>query len=116
MTVKKYGLGILNPLTSAQEKYLISQRGSAELVRSVIKGGALSNANHLRTLSVERRDGKKYRDAAYKSKLKGLVSNLKGTYKRLLLRAKITGAWLSVRGTTVCIICHGISGVFMCTL
>ena len=43
----------------------------------------------------------KYQDAAYESKLKGLVSNLKGTAKPLLLSAKITGAWLSVRGTKV---------------
>ena len=37
----------------------------------------------------------------YESRLKGLVSNLKGTEKRLLLRAKSTGAWLSVCGTKV---------------
>ena len=60
-------------------------------------GGAFSNADHLRTLSEERRDGKKDQDVAYKSRLKGLVSNLKGTDKHLLLRAKITGAWLIIR-------------------
>ena len=64
-------------------------------------GGAFSNAEHLRTISEERCDGNKYRDAVYESKLKCLLSNLKGTDKRLLLRAKFTGAWLSVRGTTV---------------
>ena len=70
-----------------------------ELVRSVTGGGAFYYADHLRTLSEERRDGKKYRDAAYESKLKGLASDLRGTKKRLLLRAKGKGAWLSVQGT-----------------
>ena len=101
MPVKKVGLEILNTFTLAQEKYLRSTRGSEELVRAMTGGGALSNAGHLRTLSEERRDGKKSRDLAYKSRLKGLVSNLKGTDKRLLLRGKITGAWMSVRVTTV---------------
>ena len=65
------------------------------------RGGAFSNADHLRTLGEERRDGKKDRDASYKIKLKGLVRDLKGTDKCLILHAKITGTWLSVRGTTV---------------
>ena len=59
MPVKKYGLELLNPLTSAQEKYLISQRGSAELVRVVTGGGAFSDADHLWTLGEERHDRKK---------------------------------------------------------
>ena len=101
MPVKKYGLGLMNPVTSAHEKYLSSQRGSAELVRDVTGGGAFSNANHLRILSEEVLNGNKDRDAVYKSKLKGLVRNLKGTDKRLLIRSKITGAWLSISGTTV---------------
>ena len=45
--VKKYGLVILNPVTSAQEKYLSSQPGSAELVLSVTGVGAFCNAGHL---------------------------------------------------------------------
>ena len=64
-------------------------------------GGAFSNANHFRTLSDEKHDGNKYWDVAHKSRLKGLVRDLKGTDKRLLLRAKSTGAWMSVRGTIV---------------
>ena len=53
-------------------------------------GGEFSNASHLHTLSEERRDRKEARDVAYESRLKGLVSDLKGTDNRLLLRAKIT--------------------------
>ena len=101
MPFKKAGLGLLNPVMSSQGKYLSSQRGSKELVRVMTGGGAFSNSDHLWTLSEEVREGKKYRDAAYESKVKDLVSNLKGTDKRLLIRAKSTGAWLSVCGTTV---------------
>ena len=78
MMVNKSELGLLNLVTSAQEKYLRSQRGSAELVWAVT-GGAFFNADHLRTLGEERREEKKDRDAAYDTKLKGLVFDLKGT-------------------------------------
>ena len=64
-------------------------------------GGLFSNAGHLRTLSGDQRDGKKDQDVVHKSRLEGLVNNLKGTDKRLLLRAKITVAWMSVCGTTI---------------
>ena len=101
ISFKKYRLGLLNPVTSSQENYLSSQRGSAELVRAVTGGGEFSNAEHLRTLCEERRDGKKDQDAAYKTKLKGLLSDFKVTDKRLILCAKSTGAWMSVRGDTV---------------
>ena len=88
-------------MKSAQNKYLRPHWGSAELVWAVVGGGGLSNADHLWNLCEEKRDGKKDRDAAYEIKLKGLVCDLKGTDKSLRLRAKSTGAWLSVRGTTV---------------
>ena len=39
MLVRKSGLGILNPLTPANKKYLILQRASAELILSVTGGG-----------------------------------------------------------------------------
>ena len=71
------------------------------MVHAMMGGGAFSNADHLWNLSEEQRNRKKDRDAAYKSKLKGLVSDLKVNDNRLILRAKIIGAWLSVHGTTV---------------
>ena len=49
----------------------------------------------------ERRDGKEAWEVAYKFRLKGLVSNIQGTHKRLILSAKGTGDWMSVLGTTV---------------
>ena len=71
------------------------------MVWAVTGRGSFSNVDNLLTLSDERRDGKKYWDAAYEYKLKGLVINIKVTHKRLILRIKNTGAWLSVCGTTV---------------
>ena len=88
-------------MTSSQEKYLSSTQGRAELIQAVTGGGGFSYSDHFQTLSEERRDRKEYRDVAYKYVLKDLVSNLKGTYKHILLHAKITGACMSVRGTTV---------------
>ena len=101
MPVKKSGLGLLNPVTSYQENYLRSTRGITELVRAVTGGGALSNANHLRDLSEERRERKKDQDVAYGSRLKGLVINLKGTDNCLLLHSKSTGDYMSIHVTTV---------------
>ena len=57
-----------------------------ELVWAVMGGGAFSNTDHLQTLSEERHDGKKDQDTAYKTKLKGLVRDLKGSDKRLILQ------------------------------
>ena len=91
----------INKVTSAQEKYLSSTWGSVELIQAVTGGGKFSNAVHLRTLSENPQEGKKDCDFAHKSRLKGLVRDIKGTDKRLLLHAKITSAWLSVRGTIV---------------
>ena len=63
-------------------------------------GGAFSNIDHIWNLSEEICNKKKYRDTAYETKLTGLVRNLKVTDKLQILCAKITGSWLSVRGTT----------------
>ena len=93
MPVKKSELGLLNTVTSSQEKYLSYQRGSAELVQAVTGGGEFSNADHLQTLGEERRERKKDRDAAYKTKLKGLVCDLKGTNTRLIpsIKSQVPG-------------------------
>ena len=71
--VKKFGLGLLNPVTSAEDKYPRSQWGSAELIRDVKGGGALFNVDHIRMLGEEIRDGRKYREYEYETKIKGLV-------------------------------------------
>ena len=71
-----------------------------ELVWAMAEGGGFSNADHIRTLNKEQRDGMKDQDDVYESKLKGLVSDIKSTDKRLILRAKSTGDWPSIHGNT----------------
>ena len=56
MPTKIDGLGLLNAVAPENEKYLISQQGSAKLIWDMTGGEALSNAYHLRTLKEERRD------------------------------------------------------------
>ena len=101
MTVIKSGMGLLNPVKLVPEKYLRTQRGSVELVQAVTGGGTFSNAERLWKIGEERHEGNKDRDNGYKTKLKVLVSDLKGTYKRLLIRSKSKGTWLSICGTIV---------------
>ena len=93
--------GLLNPVILAKYKYLISHKGLTELIRSMMGEGAFSNANHLRALGEERHGGNKDRETAYKTKLKGLDRNIKGTNRCLILRSKGKGSWTSVHGTTV---------------
>ena len=61
MPIKVARLGLLNPVMSVKEKYLSSQWGIEKLIRDLTGGGAFSNANYLRTIGEERRDGKKDR-------------------------------------------------------
>ena len=60
-------------VTTAKDKYLRSQRGSAETMQAVMGGGAFSTSDHLRMLREERRYGQKYWEVANKTKLKGFV-------------------------------------------
>ena len=91
MPVKKSGLGLLNPVTSANDKYLSFQKASTKFIQDVMRGGAFSGANHLLVFREERRNGEKKRDDVNDSKLKGLVRDLDTTNWRLILRAKIIG-------------------------
>ena len=56
MPVKIFGLGILNPGTSAKEKYLSSKWVSAELIWNMMGVGAFSDTNRLLALREERCD------------------------------------------------------------
>ena len=119
MPINMDGLGLLNPVTPAKEKYLISHRVSAELIQEMMGGGALSNANHLRTLWEEMRDGQKDWEVANKTKPKGLVQDLKDTDMRLILREK-NQRCLAERmrhySFRYSIVCYRISVFLMCTL
>ena len=59
MPINKFGLGLLNLVTSAKESYLSSQQGKAELFWAIAGGVAFSNVNHLLALWYERPDGPK---------------------------------------------------------
>ena len=54
MLVKKSGLGLLNPVTSENKKYLSFQRAI-----KVMEEGAFYNDDHLMALRKERRDVQK---------------------------------------------------------
>ena len=101
MPVSKSRLGVLNPVTSENNKHPSSQWERAELIRDVTEVGAFSNTNHLMELMEERCNGQTTREDVNCTKLKGLVRDLNFTDQSLILRAKSTGAWLNVRGTTV---------------
>ena len=101
MPAKKYGLVLLNPVMSANEKYLSSQHTSTHLIQSVMGEGEFSNADHLLALREERCDGQKNQDDVNGAKLKKLVADLDYTDRRPILRSKNTVAWLNVHVTTV---------------
>ena len=69
--VKKLVLGLLNPVTLAKDKYLISHRSRAEIIQAVIGGGALSNEDHILALREERSDTQKNWDDVNYATLKG---------------------------------------------
>ena len=60
----------------------------ADLIWAVTGGGDFSNANNLLGLTEERIDGQKNRDDANDAKIKGLVGDLIGTDRCLILHAK----------------------------
>ena len=57
MPVKKAGLGLLNPATSVNHKYLSLQHARTELIRAVMGGGVFSNDDHLLAFKEEMRYG-----------------------------------------------------------
>ena len=59
-------------------------------------GEAFYGADRLLDIREERRDGQKNRDDDNDAKLNGLVRDLTGSNRRLILCAKRTGAWLNV--------------------
>ena len=94
---------IQNPLPCRRSsKYNAGQEShNGTLEYSDVRSGEVIKILVRERRTEERRDGNEARDFAYESILKGLVSNLKDTDKRLLLRVKSVGVWLSVRGTAV---------------
>ena len=57
--VKKSGLGLQDPVTSFNKKYLILLCASSDLIGALKGERAFSTVNHLLVIREERRDGKK---------------------------------------------------------
>ena len=93
---KKAGLGLKNPMTSVESRFLSSRRARTELIWDVIGERIFSTANHLLELRVEICDRQKIRDAAKGTKIGGLVENLKSPGRRLILHAKHTSSWMAI--------------------
>ena len=101
MPTKKGGLDLQNPVTLANAKYLSLICAISELIGAVTVARESSTANHLLALREERRDRQKIQDDTTNAKLKGIVEELEVTDRHLILRAKNTGSWMDVHGTTV---------------
>ena len=96
MPVSKSRLGVLNPVTSENNKYPGSQWERAELIRDVTGVGAFSNTDNLMELMEERCNGQTTWEGVNCTKLKGLVRDLDYTDQSLILRAKRIGVWLNL--------------------
>ena len=70
ITVKKSGLGILNPVMSENKKYLSSQRAITELIPDVTREGAFYNSDCLLAPREESNGGQKNQDDVNDAKLK----------------------------------------------
>ena len=99
--VNKYVLGLQEPVSSSNKKYLSLLCASSELIGAVTRASECSTSNHPLSLREERRDRKKIWDDFNNVKLKGLVQYLKAPDRHLILCSKKTVSWLTVRGTTV---------------
>ena len=69
ISVSKARLGLLNPLMSSQKEGLKLHTREHRTGTGRDGRGGVSNADHLQTLSEERRDGKEARDVTYTSRL-----------------------------------------------
>ena len=59
MTVKKFGLGLQNPVTSSDVKLRSLQCASTELIMAVMGERIFQTADHLQAVKEESSDGKK---------------------------------------------------------
>ena len=96
MRVNKSGLGLLNIVTSTNEKESSSNRSSTELIQSMAAEGSFSNSNNLLALREERCNIRKKWDDVNDTKLKELFPDLDTSDHHLILRAKNTCTWLNV--------------------
>ena len=91
LPVKKSGVGLHNPVTSASDKYNSFLRTSYKLIGAVKGDMDFSNDGRICQIKEERQDGKKYRDVANDAKLRVIVGNQGAFEKIISLQAKHTG-------------------------
>ena len=101
MTVKKSGLGLQDPVKSANNKYPSLIRARSKLIGAVTGERVFSIDDQILALREEMSNGQKIRDDGNEPKLKGLVKELEEFDPRLILRSKNTGYCMNVWGTTV---------------
>ena len=92
---------VLIVVISANKKYLSFLHAICNIIGSVIGERAFSSAYHIIALREERSDGQKVQDDSNGAKLKGLAKDIKAIDNCLIIRAKNTVSWPTVRGTTV---------------
>ena len=100
-TVKKSGLGIQEPLTSANNKYLSLIHARSKLIGSVTGERLFSIDYQILALREEMCDGQKIQDDNNEPKTKGLVNYIEALDPRLSIGSKNIGYYMNVRGTTV---------------
>ena len=94
-------MGLQNLVILASENFLRLQRASTELIRDMKGERKLSTDDHVWAVYQERIDSRKTQDDVNNSKLEVIVNNLGDFDSRILLRAKQSVSWMTVRGTTV---------------
>jgi hypothetical protein len=95
LSVRRAGLGLLNPTRTAPDCFTASEACTKLLARSLRKGQALDSNLHSRQAAVERRKTRKAREAAEETALAALTAEAPSSVKRRLVRAKETGTWLT---------------------
>ena len=88
-------------MTPPNNKYLSFLRVRYELIGAITREREFSTANNLLDIREERSDGQKVQDDSNGAKLKGLAKDIKAIDNCLIIRAKNTVSWPTVRGTTV---------------
>ena len=101
LLVKNFGLGLQNPVMSSNEKYLSSCHAGTELIRDVKREIEFSTVDHLQVVKKEISDRRNTFNESNKAKLEGIVDPLDAFEHCLFLRAKKTGSWMTIRGSTV---------------
>ena len=95
--MKKYGLGLQNPVSSVAEKYTSSLGAICNLICSFKGEKEFSTVDHIWAVKDQQRDGNKYQGDTNDAKLRGTISDQGAFKKRLFLCASHTSSWQSAQ-------------------